>query len=334
MSQWRLCSGWSAPAVSAAMVVLALAGPAPAVHPWSWSETFLEVNSDGVMGSAQNGMVTTNLFLNGNSWQVGLVRIEGTLTNNSFPPNGSAPHQARILVEKLSSSPPFGVAETWVSGPLHGQQTEFSGAVTIGPLAFDASSLGWVNDGQTLRIKFFETYDNTYNSGQIPVVDARWTTVTVTFYSKHPAEVRLPVVRGSPLPTLNTQGSDYLTAMALFSAEGGLLMSDDANDDPTGAAYISLDGLPPGEYHLCCTASGAGFDDGFEAVPSPAASEGNLRLSWCCGGVAYEDDWRMPTHADTVVWFEVTIGPPLGDFDGDLDVDLVDFATFAAGFTG
>lgn len=266
-----------------------------AAAPWGFS--LANIVSEGRMvphpSSANNGVAVVSY--SGNGFQVGTVRLEGDVSPSS-PPSGSPPADLRVRIEKLS--PQGFVLEWWNSGQLHAQTTPIQGVVHVGPVQFNAASLGWIAPGQSVRVRCYETYDA--DAGPVPVIDALWQELVVTFGPLAPPGPDLAMLISDDDDVIDTIGSDYVAAIGLYAPDGTLLATGET--DPTGASYISLDGLPPGEYHLCCAGAGASFDDNFEVAPGAAG--GALVVNYPGGSV------ETQTHADSIRWYRLV--PPSG----------------------
>ena len=303
-----------------------------------YSEKFTTVKTDhpndGLGVGTGNGLVS----LSGTGgplleYQVGQVRIAGVVEQSFGPPIAFIPAELRIRIERLN---PQGFVIAFVDcWPLSTITSPTLGSIPIGPLAFDGSALGivdFLNNPGDVRIRCFEQYDDTL--GPVNVIDAFWDSLTVTFQRKVPAGpdlgvfVECPFDPMGPQKIIDTDGSDFATALGLYSSAGDLLAMTDSGGVPPGASFLSLDGLPPGEYYLCVSPSGAIFDDGFETVPSAASPGGALVVNHPSGSASAR------LHEDSVLWHVLTIvaAPCPSDINGDGVTDTADLGLLIGAF--
>ena len=193
----------------------------------------------------------------------------------------------------------------------------------------DASSLGTIQNGDVLEVRFYESYDDNLGAPK----DATWNNVTVKLTRKPPAADGFFQAEafsgGGAMVGIDTTGSDYDTVIAFWDPNGLLVAVNDDGGAAGGSSYLSLDGLPPGEYYLCCAGKGATFDDGFQAFPlSPGGAGGNLVVNHPAG----TENARV--HEDSPAWYRVVLMSPVcvGDVDGNRAVDLTDLALLLSNF--
>jgi len=278
-------------------------------------------------GDACSGVVLYNYA--GSSMAAGKASIVGVV--QSFDPiwNVTYIDEPRFSILLRDSG---GVLKAqWDSGPLinvHAHFQPFYHPLVIGSPApaniHDISALGTILTGDQIELRFWEFVDDDACAG----LDARWVNVAVTIMPKPP--IIQETVQFERFPDgllVTTGGTGYPTVIVLAGPDGALLASDDGEGDPTGIAAISLDGLPPGEYYLCCAGQGATPDDGF--VVTPGMAGGDLVVNWPDGRIS-----EARTNADSLVWYRVILEPPgyAGDLDGDCDVDLTDLSLMLASF--
>jgi hypothetical protein len=302
-----------------------------------YSEKFTVVKSDhlndGLGVGTGNGMVS--LSGTGNQpleYSVGQIKIQGVVEQSFGPPIAFYPSELCLRVERLNPQG-FVIAsvDCW---PVSTITTPTLGSIAIGPVTFDGSALGLVDfqPADALRVRCFEQYNDTF--GMVNVIDAFWNSLTVTFAHKISAGpdlgffVECPMDPMGPFKVIDTDGSDFATALGLYSDGGDLLGMTDSGGVPPGTSYLSLDGLPPGEYYLCVSSSGAVFGDGFEVFPNAASPGGALVVNHPMG------DTTARLHEESALWYGITIvsAPCPTDINGDGVTDTADRGILIGGF--
>ncbi|MFN0134652.1 MAG: PEP-CTERM sorting domain-containing protein [Phycisphaerae bacterium] len=139
------------------------------------------------------------------------------------------------------------------------------------PISRQNRGLFWMNNGDNMRFESFETFDDGAGS------DAQWTNpaflidIPTTNYCT--ATIATPFAAGTAF-TFDTEGSNFDTENALYTAGGDLLGTDD--DSGTGLLSLLNSGvLAPGSYIL----ANGGFDSRFgDGVAIAGAATGNLSI--------------------------------------------------------
>lgn len=300
---------------------LAFVGTALAQSP---QMTFLGSNvvSDGRQyphaSSNKNGILSQPA---GWSFDAGQLIISGTAQNIGYPGSSTFNHsgEMRVMLRNVTKGTSYTTINLFYN---------FNVPWTIDSATrtFDASSLGHIDGGDTIEVRFFETYDNSATP------DSRWNNVTVQLFHKPPPTSGYTAIDiiACPCPPVIENGSGISISLALFDEIGDLVASD--SGDAGTAPQLSLDGLPPGEYYVCVVAgSSASFDHGFVVTPGPgSASDGVARLSQN-GATIFE----LAMHGDGgEAWhaLEVIDTSCAGDIDGDGAVALSDLAIVLANF--
>ena len=277
------------------------------------------VNSDGRAlphaSSAQNGILTASAPV---SFNAGTLTIDGTAQNIGYP-GGSQnfSSEMRIMVRNLNTGAQLTVGNLFSNFNL--PWTTSSTSRTIG-----IAGLGTISADDTIEVRCFESYDQS-------LVDSRWNSLTLHFYPKPPATTGATAVDvvACPCPPILSDDSDIAISMGLFTTLGELVESD--NGSGGGGSQISLDGLPPGEYYVCCVPGiDANFDDGFVGLPGGGATDdGILRLRQ-----AGPPFFEQTLHNNEVTWHQLVIEDSrcASDLDGDGAVALSDLARILADF--
>ncbi len=257
----------------------------------------------------------------GAGFKAGKLIVSGTAQNIGYPGSSTKNHsgQMRIMLRNVTKGTSYTTVNLFYNFNL--PWTTDSASRT-----FDASGLGQVDGGDTIEVRFFESYDDSATP------DSRWNSVTVQLFARPPATTGYTAIDliACPCPPVVEDGSDISISLALFDGLGGLVESD--SGDAGTAPQVSLDGLPPGEYYVCCVPGiSASFDDGFSVTPGPgSATDGVVRLNQ--GGATM---FELEMHGDgDAAWhaLEVVDTTCAADVDGDGAVALSDLARILADF--
>ena len=145
---------------------------------------------------------------------------------------------------------------------------DFTGTI---PISRQQRGLFWMNNGDNMRFESFESFDDGAGS------DAQWTNPAflrdIPTTNHCTATIATPFAAGTAF-TFDTEGSNFDTENALYTAGGDLLGTDD--DSGTGLLSLLNSGvLAPGSYIL----ANGGFDSSFgDGVALAGAATGNLSI--------------------------------------------------------
>jgi hypothetical protein len=279
------------------------------------------VDSDGRQqphsSSVFNGVLNSSYA--GSDFPAGEVTIQGSVSQNAALSWAS---QLRYSILNLTTG------NVYHSHNVNNSQTWSSIAIGLPTnptmVVQDASSLGTIHNGDSLQVRFYESWDEAVGP------DAVWSTVTLTLKRRPPSSGGLGQYEAGPLGgSIDTSGSGYDTVIGIYDPNGLLIGINDDGGLPGGASYLSLDGLPPGEYYLCCAGSGASLNDGFDVAPlSPGGPGGDLTINHPNGTELAR------THDDAVAWyrFEMIDAACEGDVNGDSVVNITDLGLMLANF--
>lgn len=298
---------------------LALAAGAAAQLP---RMTFIGTNlpSDGRAWphatSSLNGVLTQTAA--GASFAAGTLKITGTAHKVSGTNN--YPGQMHVMIRNVTKGTSFASANIFTNFNLPWTTVSTTGT------SFDASSLGTIDAGDQIEVRFHEAFDDPGSP------DTLWDSVTVELFVAPPSNTSGITTfdeQPCPCPPIVVGPSDFDAGLALYSLDGELIDSDDGMS--AGPAEVSFDGLPSESFYYVAVASaGSGFADGFEVAPGPGSgTDGVVRLTRE-GSIFFET--RM--HETDVVWHVVELSPPAcpADLDGDGEVGLLDLSALLVQF--
>ena len=206
-------------------------------------------NSDGSIGSAGNGSFTYTYT--GPNTILGSVQFSGTVTSGGV---GSYLTEARWNVKNMSSNAaaaiqPFTSGTTW-TGPQSANITR--------------SLFMWAASGSQFS---FEAYES-FNDGGI---DATWTDVSFAFSAASIAN--LGFFEPGDL-TFSLEGSSFDTEIALYTAAGSLIGT---NDDFSGNLWSQItSNLAAGDYYVIVGGYNSTFSNGAAGAGTAA---GNYALT-------------------------------------------------------
>jgi hypothetical protein len=215
------------------------------------------INSDGPVGSPNNGVVTATYT--GANALFGSLNVSGTLTEVN---TGTFASEARWNIRNTA----------FAGGGVNVQpftQGGFTGSVVAN--ATFSNLLVWANTGDNFR---FEAFESLNDSG----IDAAWTNTTFTFRDA-PNITPLGNYNEGAFD-LNTFTSNFDTEIALYSTTGTLIATND--DAGTGLQSQITPTLAIGTYYVVVGGFNSGFADGL-AVPGAEAGNFVLNIN---GGVA------------------------------------------------
>ena len=183
----------------------------------------------------------------------------------------------------------------------------------------------------------FVAAQNSNHIGQF-ATSANWGNATLNFYTQKPLpptptgiQLMGPIIPSAErLITIDTGGSDFNPAVALFGIDGLLLAS---NDDPgTGLPSTALHDitLRPGDYYVFIAGEGATFGPEDLEVSVPPGAPGGT-LGGGIGGVPWPDPYVAEGEGQ---WFGFTVATPVcaGDINGDGSTNAADFTILAGNF--
>lgn len=144
----------------------------------------------------------------------------------------------------------------------------FSGTL---PISRQQRGLFWMNNGDSMRFESYETTDDGAGS------DARWTSpaflIDIPSTNYCTATIAAPYAFGTAF-TFDTEGSNFDTENALYTAGGAFLGTDD--NSGTGSLSLLNGGvLAPGSYILVNGGFNSSFGDG---IAIAGAATGNLSI--------------------------------------------------------
>jgi hypothetical protein len=206
-------------------------------------------NSDGEIGSAGNGSFTYTYT--GANTILGGVQFTGTITTGGV---GSYLTEARWNVKNLGSGAasaiqPFASGSTWTGS----QTTNVNRSLFL-----------WAASGSQFS---FEAYESFNDSG----IDATWTDVSFAFSAA--SVTNLGFFEPGDL-TFSLSGSSFDTEIALYSAAGTLLAT---NDDFGGNLWSEVTStLAAGDYYVIVGGFNSVFNNG---AASAGTATGNFALS-------------------------------------------------------
>jgi len=206
-------------------------------------------NSDGPIGSAGNGSFTHTYT--GPNTILGSVQFSGTATSGGV---GSWLTEARWNIKNLGSGAASAI-QPFASG------TTWTGAQTAN---VNRSLFFWAASGSQFS---FEAYESFNDSG----VDAIWTDVSFAFSAA--TITNLGFFEPGAL-TFSLSGSTFDTEIALYSAAGALLAT---NDDFGGNLWSQITStLAAGDYYVIVGGFNSEFSNG---AASAGTATGNYALS-------------------------------------------------------
>ena len=150
--------------------------------------------------------------------------------------------------------------------------------------------------------------------GSVSPGSITWYTFTIGTVATGPPinVVDLGVVGNSDSPLqLSTAGSSIDTEIALYSAEGNLILENDDLPDGTRQGAITAPNLTPGTYFVAVGQFDTVFGDDFVAQSS-STTPGNFILT---AGSEQPISGQAPPNG--VQWFAFSISLPPSDLDGD-----------------
>ena len=183
----------------------------------------------------------------------------------------------------------------------------------------------------------FVASQNPNDFGQF-ATSANWGNATLNFYvlkppPPTPVGIHLmgPVIPSAErLITIDTGGSDFNPAVALYGVDGLLLAS---NDDPgTGLPSTALENitLRPGDYYVFIAGQGTTFGPEDLDVSVPVGAPGGT-LGGGIAGIPWPTTTITPGEGQ---WFALTVATPAcaGDINGDGSTNAGDFTILAGNF--
>lgn len=211
-------------------------------------------NSVGPLGTATNGVTLAPYA--GPSTIFSSLNISGSLTEVN---TGTWASEARWNIRNTA----FAVGVNYQSSIIQ----NFTGTLAINA---NFSLLQWANTGDIFRAESFESFDDAGT-------DARWDNTTLAF-SNTPTITTLGPYAAGPFD-INTFTSAFDTELALYTASGTLLAS---NDDTGGLQSQILTPLGNGSYYLVLGGYDSQFASGV-ALAGAATGAFNLNIN---GGLA------------------------------------------------
>lgn len=211
-------------------------------------------SSDSASAAAGAGNGISNSVYGGASTLFGRVNFSGRLTEVL---TGTYASEARWRIGNG-----IGAADLQVS-----TTSDYTGSIDI---SASAAALVWANNGANFSFESFESFDDgagadsTWSNAAFNFTD----TVTVTHLGNYASGTNF---------SMNTEGSNYDTELAVYTAAGTLV----GTDDDSGAGTTSLFNagvLADGLYYIVVGGYNSGFGNGF-AFAGAAAGNYNLNVN-------------------------------------------------------
>jgi len=232
-------------------------------------------DSSGAIGDAGNSTFTSTYI--GPSTVFSSFTFNGTLTS-VIPATYAA--EARINFTNTTSG----------GGTFYFPSNQFS---TFGQITISRTNGGlfWFNQNDQLKSETFESFDDG------PGPDSQWTNLSMTFNNSVSATALGSFAQGTSF-TFDTGGSNFDTEIALYTADGALVAT---NDDFIGLqSQINVGQLSAGNYLLVVSGYDSLFGNGFAFG---GAGFGNYLLNLNGSNVS-----SGSTLADQVATFSFSVG--------------------------